>query len=250
MLLAILQGLFEWWPISSSGVLVLVSTLYGLNISTGYTSGLALHLASGLAVLTIYRGQVYSVLREVTSLKIRETTKHYLYALIVSFVVGGPLYITYIGISEYIGSFALILISIGLIVTSLFLLRGRGGLSEDISLYDWLITGLLQGIAVLPGFSRSGLTIGYLCIRGYKPEKAVEASLLLAIPALLVAGTYNLLKTSSDITTIAVAQAIVYLISILSARVLIEFSRRTRFYIFTLTLAILTMISALIQILF
>ena len=247
LLLAVLQGVFEWWPISSSGVVTLVSHILGFSVRQGYEIGLSLHLASGLAVLTLYRGKASRILSETFKMKPSNYTRNYVYALIASVVVGAPLYMLYLEVAEAIGSAALMVIGVGLLVTTIFLLKTRGGGRDDISLVDWVVVGVLQGLAVLPGFSRSGLTIGYLCIRGYKPSKAVEASLLLAIPVLVVAGLYNLVKNTPDPLTILVTQVVVYIVSIFSAKLLIELSTKVKIYWFTLILALLTLIGAILQ---
>ncbi len=248
ILLAILQGLFEWWPISSSGVIVLVSLLFNISISESYVTGLSLHLASGLAVFTIYRREIYRIIDETFHLDLGRYSKGYILSVATSFLVGYPIYVSFLNLSSLYGSLALLLISIGLFITTLVLLRSRRGKGlEEISLFDWIITGLLQGLAVLPGFSRSGLTIGYLCIRGYDPYKAVEASLLLAVPVLIMAGIYNLLNTNIDLYGLVIAQTIVFIISILSAKILITVSRRLKIYYFTFLLALITLFGALID---
>lgn len=247
LFLAFLQGLLEWWPISSSGVLLLISMFYGTSISTGYTSGLALHFASGLAVLTLYYRFVSHVFSELSSFRLSIETRNYLFSVFLSLFLGGIIYMLYLNISKHVGSYILVLIGIGLLVTTFFLLGRQDGFREKIVFKDWVVIGVLQGLAVLPGFSRSGLIIGYLCIRRYKPSKAVETSLILAIPVLILAGLYNMFITQHDLSTILLTQTIVYVTSILSAKTLLEFAKKTKTYIFTLVLAILVILSAILQ---
>lgn len=221
--------------------------MLGVDIGEGYVVGLSLHLASGIAVIPLLYHRVLHVARHTLELDIDEYTKGYLLALALSIATGLPLYTYYKEVSEAYGSYALLIIAIGLLVTTAFLARASGrGVKKSINLIDWIITGFLQGLAVLPGFSRSGLTIGYLCIRGYEPGEAVEASLLLAIPVLIASGAYNLVHATVDPWIAMATQIIVLCISIVSARILIGLAHRVRAYLFTLILALATIAGLLL----
>ncbi len=249
ILLAIVQGLFEWWPVSSSGVYILIAKLMGYGVKSSYITVLSLHLASGLAVTTLLYRKAYRLTIDFLKLKWDPFLKGYVISILTSFIIGGLLYIAYLSISELYGSIALLILGLGLLVTTIILFLKHGeGVKSEISIRDWIIVGVLQGLAVLPGFSRSGLTMGYLCLMGYKPDLCVEASFLLAIPALLAAGIYNALKIpGSAVNNWIVMFIIVYIIGILSAKALLELARSIRFYYFTLILGILAVLGALIQ---
>jgi len=249
MIQAVLQGLFEWWPISSCGVLILFSSLFNIPVSESYSLALSLHLASGLAALTLFRRKISKILWNIASLNLDKYTRGYLVAVIISFAVAYPLHSIYVSFAKAYGVVTLLLIAIGLLFTTIFLARRGGGVKDDINIIDWMITGLLQGIAVLPGFSRSGLTMGYLLLKRYRPRVAVEASLLLAIPALIAAGLYYIFRIDLDLFNIIVMELIVYIISIASAKILIDLSNRLKLYLFTLILAILVILGVLVTLL-
>ncbi len=254
LVLALLQGLFEWWPVSSSGVVLLVSVSFGFPVNVGYSISLALHLPSGLAVIVLYRSMFKRIFNNVARFKLGDFEKKYLTGLIVSLIIGYFLYFSFINISEIYGLTALLIVSTGLFITSFMLLissRNRSNRSsvKSISLYDWFITGLLQGLAVLPGFSRSGLTMGYLSLRKYNPSLVVKTSLLLGAPALVFAGFYNLLKIINSIDPLMLIEAyvIVFITSILSAKLLIELAKRLKIYYFTLLLALLILLNVFLE---
>ncbi len=253
LILALLQGLFEWWPISSSGVVLLTSIYFGFPVNVGYSISLALHLPSGLAILILYWGRFRDVVSNMARFKLGGFEKGYLSGLTASLIIGYLLYILFVNISIIYGLTALLIVSIGLFITSIALLtssrRVRGKASRDISFYDWFITGILQGLAVLPGFSRSGLTMGYLSLRKYDPSLVVRTSLLLGAPALILAGSYNLLRIINviDPLTLAIAYIIVFITSILSAKLLIELAKRIKIYYFTLLLALLILLNIILE---
>jgi len=249
LLLALLQGLLEWWPISSSGVITLISRVLGVSFTTGYEVGLSLHLASGLAALTLYWSRAKALLSELFSSRPSMYVKGYVAALAASIAIGLPLYLVFTELSEKAGVYAMLAVAAGLLITTYFLTKMRGGVKSEISFTDWLVTGALQGLAVLPGLSRSGLTIGYLCMRGYEPRVAVEASLLLAIPVLIAAGLYSAVRTTSETTATLLAQLVVYAVSLSAAKLLITTATRVKAYIFTLILAVLIIASTLLEIL-
>lgn len=248
IVLSILQGFLEWWPVSSSSVSIIVSKYFGLELEESFYLALALHLPSGLAALLLLRDKYVLILREVMRFNTSEYTRSYLLSLLVSIATGLLLYYIYVGLTREYSLIALFIISIGLLVTSTFLfIKPKSILRENVLLIDWLITGLLQGLSVIPGFSRSGLTIGYLCIRGYKPLRAVETSILLATPVLILAGLYNLLRIHTDLPILLIASFIVFATTLLSGKLIIYTARRTRVYLFTLLLAILIFINIVLE---
>jgi len=251
ILLAVIQGLTEWWPISSSALIILISRALGYSIETGYIYALTLHLPSGLSILTLYFKDYVNLLKDLKSLKPGEDARNYLLALTISIIVGYPLFKTYIELSEEYGLLSMLVIGIGLITTSIIIYRLKPGLKHEVSMLDYSITGFLQGVAVLPGFSRSGLTTGYLCIRGYRSDVAVKISLMLGAPVLIGAGLYSLVMIRHGLNTLQymLLMIIVYFISLLSARLLVELSRRLKPYLFTIILAILVIVNILLEVL-
>jgi len=259
ILLAILQGVFEWWPVSSTAVLILASKWMGISVSESYVYGLMLHLGSGLALFILYHKRIFCVLRKfIYEWSFRKILFNgYLWGFITSLIIAYPLYKLYLESTETSEIFGLFLIGFLFIITSIMLSISGGGVREEIDWKAWLITGFFQGLAVLPGLSRSGLTIGVLCLLGYKPEKAVEASFLLGLPALLLAGIYNFysvlnspFRNQVGIHTVLLLTLVVVLVSYISARTLIYIASFKRKYIFTTILAVLTFIFALLLLIF
>lgn len=250
VLAAVLQGLLEWWPVSSSSVVMLFLTAIGYPISEGYSYALALHLGSGLAVILVFKKVFINLLKNLIKGINRDFTLNYIFALFVSFVTAYPLYLFFYNSSPLIGWAALLVVAFGLLITSMLPKRSYG-LENNIGWRDWALTGFLQGVAVLPGFSRKGLTIGYLVLRKYRPDICVTTSFMLGAPALIVAGLYNSIKLLEarviGFTELVLLQIIVFLSSSISAKTFLSFSQKTDFRWFTIVLSILTLLTVIIQ---
>ena len=113
-------------------------------------------------------------------------------------VVALPLYFFLQGfVTYFLGTVITAFVGILLIVTGvvLYFQRGYQGdlLLTDISLREAFVLGLLQGIAVLPGISRAGMTLTWLLVRGVKREEALRLSFILAVPATFGVVTLDLI---------------------------------------------------------
>ena len=185
ILLGILQGITEFLPISSSGHLVLAKKLLGVE-SPGVTLEIMLHLGTLFAVIWVYRedfGQLFSPrYRNVYQTK-----------LIILLFVGalttgtvGYLLYPFIDIAFQSLKFVGIMLFISgiLIWTISKIPSGYKGV-EEFSIYDTIWIGLMQGLAVFPGLSRSGATIWGALSRKLNRETAIKYSFMLSAPVIL-----------------------------------------------------------------
>ncbi len=175
---ALLQGLLEWLPVSSSGVLVLL----GMSVS----GALGVHLATGLA------GLVYSVRWR------GRLARLWLWWGIVPLLVGAPVALVLDNLVEGLPAPTLHRLVVALytvtILALLARLAARSGGGGSGSRLDPVVAGILQGVAVLPGVSRSGLVSAYLLLRGYEPGLVVEAVVASGAFAGLAAGAYEAVR--------------------------------------------------------
>lgn len=196
ILAGLLQGLLEWLPVSSSGnVAVYFMQLANLSPVTAVRLALSLHLATALAGSTYYYRFVLNALRRPLGLEAR--------ILIVPLLTGVPtgflLYRSYEAATINLSLDAVMaLIGVFLIVTGTILIaQGRAGGARTIGemgYFDLLMVGVVEGIAVLPGLSRSGLVATYLLLRGYNPSASVKTSFVTGISATLLAALYTLYR--------------------------------------------------------
>ncbi|MBI3336712.1 undecaprenyl-diphosphate phosphatase [Candidatus Peregrinibacteria bacterium] len=181
--LGALQGITEFLPISSSGHLVFAEALFGIQASAMDLLGfdVLLHAGSLVALLVYYARTWWQLFRK---------EHRRLFMILVGTVPGG---VAGVFLSDAIGHtfHALLPTSIWLGVTGCILLRidqWRGKPREGVNVgwRDTIIIGTAQAFALVPGLSRSGLTIaaGYIC--GLNKKDAVDFSFLLAAP--IIAG--------------------------------------------------------------
>ncbi len=185
--LAILQGVAEFLPISSSGHLVIGRHVLGLNAS-GMRLDLGLHVGTLVSIFVFYWRTVARIFLA------REW--EYVLKIIVSAI---PAVVVYVSFRPFIdGMFdntrmvgALLMFTGAVLIGTRYLPRGK----KNISFGRALLMGLGQALALLPGVSRSGLTIA--CARGGRtnPEKAAEFSFLMSAPLILGGMFLEILKT-------------------------------------------------------
>jgi len=190
VLLGALQGVTEWLPVSSSGHLVLAQRFLGAPASIGFDA--FLHVATFLVVVAYFRDDVYKIASDLLKAtrtllegeKIKKTADLKLACLILAASI--PTGIIGVGFKDILeGMYADVTsVSIGLIVTGIFLAASH--LKKKPVKLDWAsatIIGLAQGVAIVPGISRSGATIATAIFLGVERKQAARFSFLILIPA-------------------------------------------------------------------
>jgi len=185
VILGIIQGLTEWLPISSTGHLRLVERFLGLE-KVPILFDVILHVGTLIVVLVFFRRDVSKMLSALAHLDFKTE-----YGQMVPLLVVGVVPTALIGVvfGELIeDAFQTILpIAIAFLFCGAILYSSKLGKekSGDINYSTAIIIGITQGIAIIPGISRSGATIAVALILGIKREKAFKFSFLLSIPAIL-----------------------------------------------------------------
>ena len=200
LVLAIVQGLTEFLPISSSGHLVLVPVLFGWE-DQGLPFDVAVHLGTLGAVVFYFRHELWPMTRDALGTlrggpRTRESDLAWwvLIATIPAVVCGG-LFGGYI--ASTLRSPLVIAVTTAGFGMLLWIADVRGGRNRDESQIGWrdaVIVGLAQAIALIPGTSRSGITITAALFLGLERQAAARFSFLLSIPVILAATCYELLK--------------------------------------------------------
>jgi undecaprenyl-diphosphatase len=190
ILLGVIQGLTEWLPISSSGHLAVTQQLLHLQVPVIFD--LCLHVGTLISVTYLLRTEVTALLKALArgDFKSREG------AFVANILLGG-LSTTLIALLLHDvieAAFTnLLVVGAGFAGTGLvlFLSKTRRG-TADLAPHHALLIGLSQGMATLPGLSRSGVTISTGLILGVERDTAVKYSFLLSIPTILAATILDL----------------------------------------------------------
>ena len=193
LILGIVQGLTEFLPVSSSGHLVLGQKFMGISIP-GHEFEVMVHLGTLCSVLVIFKKDILKLLTTLRS----DKTHREVFTLIIGtlpavfagFLFKGQIDVIFEQV-EYVG-IALMCTGIVLIISKRF----SGG-NLEISYLIGLLIGLSQAIAIIPGISRSGLTICTGLALGISSEKSARFSFLLSIPVIFGAGVLTAIEIES-----------------------------------------------------
>ncbi|MCD6194106.1 MAG: undecaprenyl-diphosphate phosphatase [Candidatus Aminicenantes bacterium] len=202
-LLAILQGLTEFFPVSSSGHLVLLQRLFGFQEPQILFDTL-LHTGTALALIVYLRRELFQMILALVRLgqkkahpedkEARQLLGHLFIATLPIIIIG------YLGADFFESLFvSLKTVGLALIGTAIFLFLTKNTHPQQAreTSSQAILIGLLQAAAIVPGLSRSGLTIGGGLYLGLPRERAARFSYLLSLPAIIGASLYQLLKQGS-----------------------------------------------------
>lgn len=194
-ILAIVQGITEFLPISSSAHLVLLPKALGVT-DQGLAIDVAVHVGTLFAVLLFFRREVASLFRgagHVLTGRFGTVDARLLLLLVVATIpvilFGAVLHFS--GLMEHMRSVALI--GWTMLIGGIFLYWAdqRGPLtrrSGDWTLRDAVVMGLWQAVALIPGTSRAGITITASRLLGYRREDGARIAMLMSIPAVAASG--------------------------------------------------------------
>ncbi|MBC8406438.1 MAG: undecaprenyl-diphosphate phosphatase [Planctomycetes bacterium] len=192
LVLAVVQGLTEYLPVSSSGHLVLVRLLTGEDdvLPTGAVIEVWLHLGTLLAVLLFYRERIFKLAQGVLGGGVDVANQRRLFLLlIVGTIPAGLVGVLFEKQLEVLFNNPT-LVGVALLLTGMVLWASRSipdrkGDLLRLTVKAALLIGVVQAFAIAPGISRSGMTIVAGMVLGLSVESAAAFSFLLSIPAIL-----------------------------------------------------------------
>lgn len=184
LILGVIQGITEFFPVSSSAHLKLMQTAFGIS-NTTVPFDLACHLGTLLALLFFFKGEIKKILT---------SDRKKMLQLTIALVPLFPSYFFFHTLREHLSTPPFL--GLFLIVTALLLfgaqkirIKKRGNIWRDI-----LLIGTMQSAALIPGLSRSASTISCAQMLGWEAKEAVRFSFLLAIPTIIGANLYETQK--------------------------------------------------------
>ncbi len=185
VIIAIVQGLTEWLPISSSGHILLFERLLGY--SGGLDFEVALHFGTLMAVFLYFRKEIIDISRDFFSGKWSTENGRFGCYLALGTV---PAAVVGFLVNDYFDTVLsdFILLGMGFLVTGVLLLIvgfTKSSAKKQLTWKNSLVIGTAQAAAILPSISRSGATIASGVLLGLNEKKAMQFSFLLSIPAIL-----------------------------------------------------------------
>lgn len=232
--LGIIQGITEFFPISSSGHLVIAQSLFGMK-EPMLTFDIFLHFGTIISVLIFFRSDIIKMFKGDMSL-----FKYIIIGSIPTFIIAGLMKNSIEGFFKkpLIVGYCLILTGVFLLIASFFAIYNKSVKRErKLGFVNSIIVGIAQGISIMPGISRSGATIGTSLISGMREDAAIRFSFLLSIPAVFGA---NILKVKEIYGNLMNIEAVPFIAGflcalitgILTIRVLSEILKKNLFFLF------------------
>ena len=247
IILGILQGVTEFLPVSSSGHLAILEKLIGEK-EVPLLYDIILHVASLLAVMIFFRKKIWELLKSLTEKKAKKDHFYILMVVLSTFVTGGMVVFTKPVVyflrenPVFIAGSFLFTACVLMVAQLLFKKTSK---DKEVGVKDSIFIGFFQGIAVLPGVSRSGSTIAAALLMKIPAEKAVEYSFILSIPAIFGALVLETAKggvVSIDLSIAFVGFIASFAASMVSLKFLVLLIKKTVLYPFAIYLFILAMV--------
>jgi undecaprenyl-diphosphatase len=252
IIVALIQGLVEWLPISSEGQVVLFLYNFTPVPSEQIVSLVVwLHLGTALAVIARYP----RIIVEVLSFKDKKLFRLLLVATLSTAITAVPLYFFLKNnLTPVHGELLNVLVGVLLLVTAIVLYLPTRKQDDDVEDTEKevedreaTITGLVQGFAVLPGLSRSGVTISTLLMQRIDKETAMKFSFLMSVPAVLAILLLEVLTGSTlpagiGTLDLLIIEGIVFVSGLASMEFLLVLARRISFWKLCLLLAVIAIL--------
>lgn len=236
-ILGLVQGITEFLPISSSGHLLVFSQILGVDdLPLSFT--LATHLSTLIAIIIVLRSQIFNCIKQPFSPLNR-------YIFMATLTTG----IVFIAFKGFIGTLAdYSFVPYYFIITAIVLMASTLVRQKpqmlSVNFTKSIAVGLAQGIAILPGISRSGMTISMCKFLGIEQKKAAEFSFLISIPIIIISCGFDFLYGGSfdgiSIAALAVACVTSFVSGLFALKFMLKILSSSSFDIFAIYLVFLS----------
>lgn len=252
LILGVIQGLTEFLPISSSGHLIIARELFGIE-GGSLIFEVLLHAATSLAILVLFRKEIYRLLKGFFKFKLNQETL-YLLKIGLSMI---PVFIVGVFFKEYVKtlfSSGIKVVGWALLLTALLLylsdkLKGK---ERGLTFGNAFLIGVAQAFAVIPGLSRSGATISTGLLSGVERQEVAKFSFLMVVIPILgeafldvVGGEFAIESSTLPLAPLVAGFIAAFLTGLLSVRIVIALVKRSRMWTFALYAIIVGIISLL-----
>ncbi|MCX6001729.1 MAG: undecaprenyl-diphosphate phosphatase [Chloroflexi bacterium] len=258
LVMGAVQGIAEWLPLSSEGICTLILVnFFHTDFKEAVYQAIWLHAGTLFAALVYYRKEVWDLskhlpfyfrdIRNSFTLPPGDIINYLLIATAVSCVLGGPLLL--LGIDQIQLRAVIVSALVGLLLITTGIVQKLAQRSTEYSperTVGWkesVVTGIAQGFSVLPGISRSGVTISTLLFFRYSPAQALKLSFLLSIPAVFIAEAAILVTGKVSLVAGDIAGIISsFSVGLLAIYVVMKFAARIPFWAFCIFFGLLSLV--------
>lgn len=244
VVLSIIQGITEWFPVSSSGHLAIVQHFFGFQ---NLSYDIFLHFASIFAILFLFKRDILKIM------SFNKESLNYIILLIIAIIPAG---IAGFYFSDYIEKLFSNMVYLGIFfIFSGIIIYSTKFTNEnksDINRKDAFFIGIMQAIAIMPGISRSGMTISAGLFRGLSKRTAIKFSFIMSIPLILGASilkSREFLISDINLNILFISFVITFLVSLFTIKILMKIITSDKFYLFgiyNILLGIIILISSFI----
>jgi len=241
LILGIVQGLSEFLPVSSSGHLLLTSYILGIS-SPPIIFDLILHLGTVLSLLVFLKKEIVYAFKNIRLILL----------LMTSVVFTGATYFPFKKLFEesyetvnYLPFFFLFT---AIYLTLFYLRKGGGKKAEQISFFSAILLGVLQGIAIFPGISRSGMVLVGGVLIGMKEEESFKYTFLLAIPSIIIAALYKFYEYIKAPVHLPISPLFLgflssFIFGLISLYILLKFVKKREMLVFSIYLFLVSLLT-------
>jgi len=256
----IIQGITEWLPISSDGMITLARVKFFkdvFDINPLLRQILFLHLGTFLAALIYLRKDVFYLIKNFLNYRktdrgVKRQIDFYILSTVISGIIGLMIYkfIEEAGdFWNFTGKAITIITGLSLLVTAVFQIKSKQNgfkKAENLEKKDGFLLGLAQGLSVLPGLSRSGLTVSILLLRKFNDNVALKISFLMSLPVIFDGNI--LMNMNSFVINFQslVGVFFAFIFGLATIHFLLKFADKVKFGWFVFVFGIITIASALI----
>ena len=194
--LGLIQGLTEFLPVSSSGHLVLFQKIFGINVDC-LLFDIVVHLGTLVAVCVVYHKSILDIIKHPFGEKAQKLIFATLPTVIIALLFK----------DFFKNSFDGSLLAVGFFVTAVFMFVADYACKhnyqyKNLTYGNAITMGIVQGLAILPGISRSGSTITSAMVQGVRRNQSAEFSFLMSIPAILGSLVFELFDLTGSSFTV------------------------------------------------
>lgn len=257
LLLGILQGLTEFIPVSSSGHLVLAENFLNLDVADDKFFDVVLHLGTSLALIVYFWKDWWGIIKSMVDFlnpATKNAGKDFAEARLGYYIVIGSIPAAIVGFTfnDYFDIYFRNVLSVSIfmiVIGTVFLLAEKVKPRGELSARKTFLIGIAQAVALIPGISRSGITISAGMLQGVSRAKAARFSFMLGLPAILGAGLLSFLKLEStpDWSLLSVGFLSSALVSFLAIRYMLAFLKNHTLHVFAYYLCGLGLLGILLS---